>query len=187
MGCWGFGILDSDDSMDAEAELLRVADIEPYADEHEPPEAVKQKLADSVPALIAFAQAQPTPEGVTYFRAVTFQVLSSLLMEHGVSFTAEQRDELVQGSLLCNEYEFTCALLKEIHPRPIEAADLERHRIKAGFRGHRGTIERLYGRKAALDELACLLRNYALDGSAPVKVSQDEGLLEKLTQAVACK
>lgn len=183
MGCWGYGILESDDSLDAEAELCQVAGIERYAEEEELPETIKLKLANNVPALIAFAHAQPAPDDFTYFRAVTFQVLSCLLMEHGVCLTAEQRDELVQGSLRCNEYEFTCALLKEIHPRLIEPADLERHGIKAGFRGYPGTIERLYGRKAALEELAGLLRSYALDGSAPLRVSQS-ALLEMMTQTL---
>lgn len=184
MGCWGYGILESDDAMDIESELNQIAGI--YDQDDGEPQDARAAYEHNLDAMLKRVRAEPVQDGCTYDRAVAHQVLAILLMLEGCTMTAAVRDELIAGALSCNEYGFMLSLLSETGERRITREDLERHGIKAGFRGHEGTIERLYGRQQAIDNLVETLRRYRLEGGTPERMER-RGLLDVLAARMSAE
>lgn len=184
MGCWGFGIMESDDAMDLECGLLEVAELDTDADDFDET-SLKTRFAleARLPELLERAASEPAPDGFTYYRAMAHQVLATLLMQAGCAMSEETRQTLMTGIRDCNEYGFAKSLLREIGERRITAADLERHDVTTGFRGYDGHIERLYGRMAAIDGQLALLASYAIQGGALTE-TPSRGLFEAFDDAL---
>lgn len=174
MGCWGYGIMESDGALDIASEFHQIAGVE-FADGAETGEyssAMRRLLEQSIDELLARARSEPVHEGFTVFRAEAFQVLAAIAMGAGCTLTEEQRGELLTGLQDCSEYQ----LAKKIHAeaqaegRRIEAQDLIRHGGEESPFGFDGEIERMYGRIMAIEGEAALLREYDIAGGTPVEI-----------------
>ena len=180
MGCWGFGIIESDDAMDLECELLEIAGLESAT-----APGSRSALEKHLGALLERAKAEPAPvddDGVayTYDYATAHQVLTLLLMGAGCTFTEEIQKELLAGIESCHEFKLITMLLKQSNGILTENL-LQNFHIENGFKGYAGTIERMYGRHAAITGLMEAIKEYSIQGGTAVSVPS-RGLLETMFQ-----
>lgn len=172
MGCWGYGIMESDGALDFEAEFQSIANSS---------EGVYERscLEASLPELLKRAREEPVFEDQTQFRAEGYQVLTAMLMRAGCAFSEEQRAELLEGLQDCYEYRVGKAVQAALlnHTQSVEA--LLQQSFEPGLSGYQDVIERLQGRIQAIEEQAALLRAYSITGGVPVE-TPSRGLFEVL-------
>ncbi len=169
MGCWGYGILESDDALDVQYNLEQVAGLRGW-DESSNAAVARPKLEAALPALLIEAEAAASMTGQPdYDRAVGFQVLAATLMAAGCAFDETVRTKLLEGILYCGEY----VEAKAIVGNPTAEATTER-----------GMLERYRGRIAALEGLVEQMRGYDLAGGKPVRV-HSRGLFQALDEHLA--
>lgn len=164
MGCWGFGILESDDALD---EVCRYEDLAKLPGANRP-QARRERLEQALPQLLGSIQpvtsspgAAPEPD---YDYAVSHQVLAAMLMEAGCAFPEETRIALIHGAMHC--FEYVLATTAD------DAAKLE-----AGYGPDR--VHRLTERQRAIDGLVTQLRAYDLAGGVRTQVPS-QGLLDAI-------
>lgn len=184
MGCWGYGIMESDDALDFECEFLSIAQVGPLSggEDNDATPAMRAALEAHLDALLARARNEPVFEYYTQFRAVGFQTLAVLVMRAGCALTEAQRDELLAGLQDCWEYHQAKTLQNEAAGRRIDATDLQRHDIEPDYRGYVGIVERMYGRIEAIESLAARLQGYPIAGGVPTD-TPSRGLFEVFAAA----
>lgn len=100
MGCWGLGIMQSDDALDAQIDIYEAADLS--WDEKKSKKVQKSFLEN-------FEKIQSVcnkyKEIDSFSCAVYWQVLAYEGMRHGVIFNKEQQAKIVEGITLCDEYQ----------------------------------------------------------------------------------
>lgn len=172
MGCWGYGIMESDGALDFEDEFQSIANSAKGATE-------RARLEASLPELLKRAQDEPVFEDQTQFRAEAYQVLTAMLLRVGCAFSEEQRTELLDGLQNCYEYRVGKAVqaAAQEHSQTVEA--LLQQSFEPGLSGYDDVIERLQGRIQAIEEQAALLRAYSITGGVPVE-TPSRGLFEVL-------
>jgi len=194
MGCWGFGIMESDGALDIASELHQMAGVE-FADDAETGEyspGMRIMLEQSMDELLTRVRSEPVCEGHTIFRAEAFQVLAAIAMKAGCTLTEEQRGELLTGLHDCSEYQEAKKLQSEAQSagRRIQAEDLVRHGWEQSAMGFDGDIERLYGRILAIEGETALLRDYDIAGGKPVEIPTRglfDAFAEKQAEAARAK
>lgn len=183
MGCWGYGIMESDGALDFELEFNDIAGI---SSEEQNPRMMRRALEAHLEQLFERARNEPVFENYTQFRAEAYQVLAVMLMRAGCALSNSQHIELLNGLRDCSEY----AEARVFHQaagalgRGIEPQDLEAAGIEAEHNGYTGIIERMVGRIAAVEQLYRLVQNYVITGGLPVAVSS-KGLFEVMAERAA--
>lgn len=177
MGCWGFGILESDGAMDFEEEIQSMALVEPCT-------ALRVGLEQQLPKILQRLANEPVLEGDTYFYAEGHQVLAVMLMREGCAFSEEVRQQLVTGSQSCFEYQGTLKLLAQSGDGVLTQEAVAQWATEQGLRCPRNYKERLLGRKKAIDHLCQALQHYNLAGGVPVALEQ-KGLLDAFAERFA--
>lgn len=162
MGCWGFGIRESDDALDFQCEVDDVAGLSGSR-----PVNVRERLENALPALFDLVERHTVEQGrPDYDRAVAHQVLAATLIEVGCAMTEETRTRLVEGARYCDEYVVAKNVLAGAMPdEPVGPDMLRRYR----------------GRIAAIDALVEQLQTYDIAGGAPVEI-RNRGLLDVLQE-----
>jgi len=188
MGCWGFGIMESDGALDLQSEYHEIAGLHfaSAADSGSYSWTMRKLLEKSMDELLARARAEPVCDGFTAFRAEAFQVLAAIVMRAGCTLTEAQHGELLEGLQDCSEYQLAKEIQAEAQAdgRRIEAQDLVRHDWDESAMGFDGDIERLYGRILAVEGEAALLREYDIAGGSPKEIPA-QGLLEAFAKKQA--
>lgn len=99
MGCWGMGIMQSDDALDAQYEIFEAAGLSSQ-------ENKKSKIQTSF--IENFTEIEKVCEKYkdidTYSSAVYWQVLTYEAMKYGVQLNSEQQEKTIQGITSCHEY-----------------------------------------------------------------------------------
>lgn len=174
MGCWGYGIMESDGALDIASEFHGMAgvDFEDGGESDEYSSSMRLLLEQSMAKLLSRARAEPVYEDHTIFRAEAFQVLAAIAMRAGCALTEEQRGELLAGLQDCSEFQLAKKIQSEAQAagRRIQAEDLICHGWEATTFGFDGEIERLYGRILAVEGEASLLADYDIGGGKPVEI-----------------
>ena len=169
MGAWGFGILESDDALDAQYSLDGVAGVSRHAGPRARLSALREKLESALPELFAEAERMGETGQPDYDRAVGHQVLASTLMEAGCRFDEGTRQRLLTAMLDCDEYIEARAILGN----PTAEATAEPR-----------MLERYRGRVQAMEALALQLQGYDACAGVP-SFTPSKGLMdvfeEKLT------
>lgn len=167
MGCWGFGIRESDNALDTQYNMCEAAGL---SSEERPIQYRRPKLEHALPVLLEVAERSASETGQPDFdRAVAYQVLAALLMEAGCAFDETTRQRLVEGVRYCDEYVTAKAVLG--NPQAEQAAGT-------------AMVGRYRGRTQALDELAAQLQAYDIRGGTPV-VIRARGLFDVLADRLA--
>lgn len=187
MGCWAFGIYQSDDSMDWEGELYEIADLDHYEDgfdESDP--AVRAAVESALPAMIARLSTIEASSDMRagYYRAVGYQMLACVLMRHGCAVPSDDHEAILEGILACPEYRQGKMLLAQAGGKTFTKEILMANGIDIGTRGYTSTINRLTGRTSALERLAKEFGEYDANGGHPYHY-QDQGSLELYGQPEA--
>ncbi len=152
MGCWGFGIMESDDALDEECRFERIAGVRSRAQERKALESHAQVLLDSI-------QSTGEAGAANYDYAVGHQVLAVMLMRAGCQLTEDLRKRLLAGIVHCEEYQAASRLEAQA---PAVTADYAR---------------RLKQRRQAIDQLVAQLKDYDIRGGTP-SLEPSKGLLE---------
>jgi hypothetical protein len=184
MGCWGFGIYQSDDAMDWEAALYREAGISEEESEMGymvPVPALREKLEAALPRLLLVVtpRCEPGEYFGSYYNAVGYQVLATLLMAQGCTIPYGTLQAIAEGIISCPEYQLGCRLLKDSGGSSIS----EETYLAADLKGDGGgttsqRIGRLTGRMAAINRLYAALQSYNREGGTPYAY-RDRGLFER--------
>jgi len=180
MGCWAFGVYQSDDSMDWEGELYEIAGLDHYEDDFdETAPAVRVALETALPKMLArLATSEAKPDMRTgYYKAVGYQMLACVLMRHGCAVPDEARKVIIEGILACPEYQMGKGLLAQAGALTFTEELLRANSINLGTRGFAGTVNRLTGRTSALERLAKEFGEYDAKGGTLYHY-QDQGSLE---------
>jgi CubicO group peptidase (beta-lactamase class C family) len=180
MGCWAFGIYQSDDSMDWESELYEAAGLDKYDDDFDPTApAVRAGFESALPRMLEelAAKSETTTPRSGFYKAVGYQMLACLLMRHGCAMTAALRQQVIDGILACPEYRLAKDLLAHSGGTAFSVALLKEAGVETGVRGYAGVINRWQGRMGALERLAKELGEYDIAGGTPHDY-QDKGSLE---------
>jgi hypothetical protein len=174
MGCWGYGIMESDGALDIASEFHQMVGVyfEDGGETGEYSLTMRTLIEGSMEELLTRARSEPVCEDYTVFRAEAFQVLAALVMRAGCALTEEQRGELLAGLQDCSEYRLAKKIQAEAQAadRRIQAQDLIRHEWEESAFGFAGDIDRMYGRIRAIEGEAALLRDYTIGGGQPVEV-----------------
>lgn len=182
MGCWAFGIYQSDDSMDWESELHDQAGLDRYEDgfDHTAPE-VRAAFEAALPTMVTELAARDE-EGTTraaFYKAVGYQMLACLLMRYGCAVTTDMRQAITDQILACPEYQDGKSMLTQSGGQKFSEEVLKANGIEQGLRfpGYSGTINRLNGRIGAIERLVKEFGQYDIAGGKPHQY-QDLGSLE---------
>jgi hypothetical protein len=191
MGSFGFGLKQSDDAMDWETQLYEAAGLEQYPDDDseldtQSPET-RKALEAALPALLALCKTDREDEKHPHWNAVGYQVLSYILMEAGCAFSDEVRQQLIAGATSCQEYTHSKAAYQFAVENAKIGADhgnlflgvLLHLGYEAGPRGIESLVQRMNGRRNAINGLVDALKAYDLNGGTP-HIIQDAGLLEMM-------
>lgn len=168
MSCWGYGITESDDAMDAESGILRAAGLDMDEVSHEMP-VLRAALQGALPSILAQFDRHEIDRNQTrdrYKKAVGYQVLAAMLMENGCAMTEAQREALVAGAT--DDLEYSIAVHDEPELlRRMQAAQFTAGEIQEVMRLR--PTERVQGRFQAIQGLVGLLRAYDMAGGTPVQ------------------
>lgn len=180
MGCWAFGIYQSDDSMDWESELHDQAGLDRYDDDFDATApAVRAAFEAALPAMVtelAARDEEATPRAA-FYKAVGYQMLACLLMRYGCAITNEMRQSIVTNILACPEYQNGKFLLQQSGGQKFSEEVLEANGIERGFIGYAGSINRFTGRISAIERLVKEFGEYDIAGGSPHDY-KDQGSLE---------
>jgi hypothetical protein len=183
MGCWGYGINQSDDALDWESALYHAASINFDTAYFDPSHKINcEKMENSLPALISLIESErSTDRPKSIHCAVGYQMLISMLMGAGAKFTPKDFIRLHSGAANCEEYELGKEALRRSGGKFITASALK----DMGYQesppfGLDETIGRLQGRVEAIDNLVRVLNDYDLSAGIPVNVDAP-GLIETFT------
>lgn len=179
MGCWGFGIRQSDDALDWQAMLYEAAEVDQYADDFAADlPATRAALEAHWDAMLATAQAgSESGETNSFSGAMGYQILAVLMMDAGAAMTERQRDMLVGEVARCEEYQAAKKLLAQSGGARISEAVLKHVGFEEDHWGYSGLVRRFHGRMEAIDALAQALRDYDINGGTPYADPQP-GLFE---------
>lgn len=165
MGCWGYGIRESDDALDEESDIDKVAGICRGYDEAEQEDSasvLRKKLEWALPALMEHL-VPACPDEVTFKEAVRFQVLAAMMLNVGCAFSEEVRAAFIEGVSGCPEYR-NIQGLRNVAGGALTEAGLRRNFPEPRRGGYAGMLERLLGREAAITNLVQVLQTYDIAG-----------------------
>jgi hypothetical protein len=143
-----------------------------------PVPALRAKLEDALPTLLLSVAPGPGEEAGSYYVAVGYQMLASMLMAQGCAISCGMRQAIADGVVSCPEYQLGCKLLSNSGGNTItEEAYLAAGLLDVGFGTQGQRIGRLTGRVNAINRLYSALQNYDIKGGVPYAYL-DRGLFE---------
>ena len=99
MGCWGFGIMQSDDALDAELEIMEVVGLDwDSSNKKDIKKGFTQNFNDIAEVCNKYKSMD------TYLSSVYWQVLAYISMKNGVHFDEEKQNKIITEIKECHEY-----------------------------------------------------------------------------------
>jgi hypothetical protein len=181
MGAWGYGIKENDAAMDmmSDFESIVIYDSN-YGRQH--PEyqdlPFSEKISYVIDELINHCR-DSEEEG--HFRAVGFQALACLIMEHGSAVTPIQWQTISYECVQCPEYQLAQQLSNQGHG-VISSQAMLNHGFEDDMWGIEAHQKRLEGRLDAINDFAKIMKNYPIDGGH-IQSIEHTGLIETMIQA----
>lgn len=168
MGAWGYGILESDNALDMEADLL-----DQLSYNYNLPEEMRIKnaleQAENMEKMLQYAQSMNTEFDDGIDKAIAYQVLMTILMKNGAKIRQDYFDEIVTG-IKGGEYQ----LVGETF---LKKGRLEIKDLPEGY--DEDSIEWFEGRIKAILILLEISNKYDINGGTPLDIP-NEGLFEKI-------
>lgn len=184
MGCWGHGIMQSDDALDAEIDIFDAVDLSWE-------ERSKKKIAKAF--IIGFDSIAKICDKYkdidNYSHAVYWQVLAYHGMKNGVQFNQDQQKQIIEGISICEDYQngkkypnesdlHTC--IKEQYIKDFGVADWEQ---REGLWGEGSLTQRVINRTKNIEQLIEDFKTYNQNGCLPFERKED-GLMETFQKKV---
>lgn len=179
MGCWGFGIMQSDDALDAEIDIMEAINLS-WADKN------KNKVSklflnnfDKIADVCRFKNYD------NYSQAVYWQVFAHSGMKFGTQFTEEQQKQIIQGVTTCEEYiqgkKFPNKedLHEHIKKEQIKEFGEQDWNQRSQIWGEESNTDRVIERTKNIDQLVQDFKEFAKNGFIPFERKED-GLLDTM-------
>lgn len=169
MGCWGFGIMQSDNALDIECEIYDLCNISSNA------KNVKIEIEKNWDKLQNMCNLYKEVDPYEY--AVSWQTLCVVLMRHGVQVDEKMNENIQKSMKSCPEYKSAVANIHRLEDFIIE--EIENGNIIESPWSQTKTIDRVKQRVQAIDGLCKEFENYIASGFKPFE-HQDMGLIETI-------
>ena len=183
MGCWGYGIEESDEALDWEHQLYQLAGIDDKAPHFDPASPdIRRRLERNIGKLFDQLEKSMRMRCGAYGDAVGHQTLGVILMRAGCAMSEPARATLRQGSVSCPEYQLADQLANKSPLKRVTRSVVETYgtKVLTMSSGTQGTAERLNGRRDAINTLLATLARYPIQGGIPTDI-QSVGLINSLT------
>lgn len=180
MGCWGLGIMQSDDALDAQLDIYESTDL--YYDEKKS-KIVQKSFLENFDKIENVCNKYKDVD--SFSCAVYWQVLAYEGMRHGVQFNAEQQEKIVEGITFCREYQDGINYpdkqqlhqhIKEQYIKDFGLADWEQ---RESIWGEESLTQRVIERTKNISQLLQDFKNYTNNDFKPFE-RQEDGLFDTM-------
>lgn len=187
MGCWGLGIMQSDDALDAQLDIYEAADLS--WDEKKSTKVQKSFIEhfDSIESVC-----NKYKEVDSFSCAVYWQVLAYEGMRHGVDFNQEQQAKIVEGITFCEEYQKGIKYPEEEklhqHIKTEFIKDFGENKWQEQIKmwGEKSLTQRVIDRTKNIDQLLEDFKNYTSNDCKPFERKED-GLFDTMEKKIKNK
>lgn len=184
MGCWGLGIMQSDDALDAQLDIYEAADL---SYDEKKSKIVQKSFLENFDKIQSVCNKYKEVD--TFLSAVYWQVLAFEGMRHGVRFSEEQQEKIVEGITFCREYQNGINYpdekqlhqhIKEEFIRDFGEKDWQQH---IDIWGEQSLTQRVIDRTKNITQLLQDFKSYTENNFKPFERKED-GLFDTMAKKV---
>lgn len=180
MGCWGMGIMQSDDALDAELEIMEVVGLDwDSTNKKDIKKGFTQNFNDIAEVCNKYKSMD------TYLSSVYWQVLAYISMKNGVHFDEEKQNKIIAEIKECHEYKIGSQysdreeLHKNLKEQRIKEFGKENWDQNVKIWGEYSSTDRVIERTKNINQLLEDFSNFHLYNSKGFE-RKEEGLLSKI-------